>query len=521
LIHAAQPKAGESLKMFRSIVVVVGLPIALGLLSFSHTASAASIPIYGGPTYTTSGGGYRFAQARGAADGAGVGFAEKSSVGGAGLGGVAVRWGPFGYTELAPLGVSTQGTPYSEPRGINNAGFSTGFSYKSTPGGGDLGRRAVRWDATGAATELDTLGTQSNGVAQSEANAINGAGTVVGWANIYTAAGLPNGVRAVRWNAGGAAATELGVLPHGSNSTDARAYAVNDSGAAVGYAYHHDAAGVVKGQRAVRWEANSTAATELGYLGADTDGTTDSIALAINAAGTAVGWADKYNGGGVGMRPVRWDAGSTAATELGLLGVPAGGLGQGQARDVNSAGTTVGYAGKYDAAGNSKGSRAVRWDAGSSVAIELALLGTSSTGMGQSDAFDINDDGFSVGYSFKYTAGGSPVGNRAVYWAPDGSVVDLNTLIDPTAAAGWTLTAARGISDAGWISGIGSFDPDGGGSQAPYDRLFLLQIPEPGSLTLAGTVATAMLLRRRRRRKGNMTQCASCAAWRNSLPRSR
>jgi hypothetical protein len=464
------------------------------------------MPVYGGPTYTPSGGGFQFARVPdSAADGAAVGFAEKSSASGAGLGGHAIRWTPFGYTELTPLGMSSQGTPYSEPRGTNDAGVSTGFSYKSNASGGELGRRAVRWDAAGAATELDTLGTQSNGVTQSEANAINAAGTVVGWANKYGADGLLKGVRALRWNAGGAAATELGVLYNGTaNGTDARAYAVNDSGTAVGYAYHHNAAGVIKGWRAVRWEGGTTAATELQDLGTAADGTSDSLAVAVNAAGTSVGWADKYNGGSVGVRPVRWDAGSTAATELDVLGltsfpfspVPQG---YGEARDINGAGTAVGNVEKYDAAGSFKGGRAVQWDAGSTAAIELALLGTSTGGQGESDAYAINDAGFVVGYSFKYTAAGGPVGDRAVYWNPDGSVVDLNTLIDP--ASGWTLTTARGISDGGWISGVGSFDPDGAGGQSPYDRMFLVQIPEPGSLTLAASLVTGLLIRRRRRRR--------------------
>src|SRR5687767_10577687 len=109
--------------MFRSIVVRCGLVITVALLSVSHAADAAFIPIYGGPTFTPGSGGYRFplvpftAGASSAADGVGVGFAEKSGASGAGLGGHAVRWTPTGFTELAPLGVSSQGTPYSYPRG--------------------------------------------------------------------------------------------------------------------------------------------------------------------------------------------------------------------------------------------------------------------------------------------------------------------------------------------------------------------------------------------------------------------
>ena len=87
-----------------------------------------------------------------------------------------------------------------------------------------------------------------------------------------------------------------------------------------------------------------------------------------------------------------------------------------------------------------------------------------------------------------------------MYWNLDGSVIDLNSLIDP--ASGWTLKAATDISDSGWIFGLGDFDPDGAGGQAAYARMFIMQvpttIPEPaaGALALLG-VSSMLLLRRR------------------------
>ena len=63
-------------------------------------------------------------------------------------------------------------------------------------------------------------------------------------------------------------------------------------------------------------------------------------------------------------------------------------------------------------------------------------------------------------------------------WKTDGVAIDLNTLIDP--ASGWTLTSALGISNTGWISGIGVFDPDGPGGESGYQRLFVMHmVPEP------------------------------------------
>jgi hypothetical protein len=91
--------------------------------------------------------------------------------------------------------------------------------------------------------------------------------------------------------------------------------------------------------------------------------------------------------------------------------------------------------------------------------------------------------------------------SHAVVWKPDGAVPDLNTLIDPS--NGWVLNEAWGISDTNWVSGYGSFDPDGGGPLKAYTRAFLLNlnlnsIPEPTSLSVLAFAASIFQCRRRR-----------------------
>jgi hypothetical protein len=224
---------------------------------------------------------------------------------------------------------------------------------------------------------------------------------------------------------------------------------VNSSGAAAGYSFKYvgQPSGDV-GTRAVRWNASSPVATELGNLGTDTRGVTSSRAHTINDAGTAIGYADKYTGGtNVGRRAVRWDAGGTAATELGNLGLPP--FGETMANDINGAGITVGFSQK-SVNGTTMG-RAVLWD------------------------FDTID------------------------------AIDLNTLIDP--AGGWTLVNARGITDTNWISGVGIFDPDGAGGMTPYGRAFLIQVPaaalpEP-SVGCVMLIVAFSLVRRGRRFKSS------------------
>jgi hypothetical protein len=174
----------------------------------------------------------------------------------------------------------------------------------------------------------------------------------------------------------------------------------------------------------------------------------------------------------------RWDAGGTAATELGNLGTSSSGAATDGAWAINDAGTIAGRAEKYNPAGTLLGSRAVRWNSGQTAAIELGNLGTTLSGTTTTDigsARPMNAAGMIIGTAKKYDLAGNLLGNRAVYWGANTTAVDINSLID--SAGGWVLTSASAISDTGWIAGNGLFDPDGPGGQAAYDRMFLLQLP--------------------------------------------
>lgn len=459
--------------------------------------ASAAVPVYGTPTYTPGVGGFQNPQPAGFGMGVNdagmaIGLAERYDAANVFRGASALRWNSTGVTILGKPGPDPSSC---YPSSINSAGVVVGFADTFTSGGFSTGTRAVRWAAGGTApTILGDLGTDGRGVTSAAAHAINSAGTIVGSASKYVS-GTDRGYRAVRWNAGSTVATELGSLGTGNAFGYLGADAVNEAGTAIGFGntIAHDT-----NYQAIRWSASGTAATALGNLGLDAFGGHESGASAINSAGTVVGGVAKYVAGVyLGDRPVRWDASGTAATELDNLGTTPAGLTVGNAQAVNDAGTSVGLCEKYDAAGNDLGSRATRWSGSGTGVTELGNLGTDANGSTHAVAVSIDMTGAAVGWAEKYDFGGKFVSERATYWGADGLAVDLNTLIDP--ASGWTLERAYSMSsNTNWITGVATFDPDGFGGQALYGRLFLIQIPEPtGFAALLGAAAVARLRSRK------------------------
>jgi hypothetical protein len=464
--------------------------------------AAAFVTVYGGPEYVSSTDvGYTVVLELGNLrtpvnnSGVAVGWAGVHP-GGSFPGNRAVQWGVSGGVELSHLGTSVGGTTATLARDVNDSGSAVGFAEKYEAGA-LVGKRAVRWDNFGASvTELGVLGTSASGSTSSEAFAVAENGTIVGIAEKYDA-GVSKGTRAVRWSGSGAVATELDSLGTDSTGvTAALAYDLNASGVTVGWASKY-VSGSYRGNVAVRWDGASTSATELGHLGADFQGSTAAQALAINEGGVAVGLSTKFVAGSdKGTRAVRWDAITGAITELDNLGLDFSGETNTRALAINNNGVIAGYGSKHDA-GVIKGDRAMRWDLSGTAVTELANLGTSSGGITNTYARDINEAGLIAGYARKYD-NGNLIGTRAVVWMPDGAIVDLNTLVAP--GSGWTLREAYNISDAGWVAGVGTFNPPG--PEAAYSRHFVLQlpVPEPGTSTMF--VVGLVVLRFGGRRRG-------------------
>jgi uncharacterized membrane protein len=299
-----------------------------------------------------------------------------------------VRWGvaSTAATELDRLGFNSG----SWAQAINDSGNAVGI-YSI---GNSVFTRAALWKATGVeATPLSI----PNGFIISEATTINNAGTVIGQVKKPT----PDANLAVRWDTPNTA-TLLGNLgPNILGSTTTTATAISDTGVIAGTSSKHDTSGNLLGTFAVRWDAGGTAATELQNPWSDpTTGQSEAHVTAINADGTIVGYAKRYPGYGYYKEiALRWDPEGTDAIILGNLGTTSTGAYRSAAFDINAAGTIVGYVDSYSPSGNPLGFKAVYWQTDGS-AVDLNTFIDPSSGWRLENATAISDTGWIAGHGW-------------------------------------------------------------------------------------------------------------------------
>lgn len=246
----------------------------------------------------------------------------------------------------------------------------------------------------GIASDIHQLGTNSFG------NAINDRGIVSG--NYIDASGTR---RAFMWSAG--SASDLGNF---GLALDTVANGINSAGAIVG----GSSAMPSMVQHAYRW--TPAGIEDLHQLGGSSE------AFDINNTGQIVGTFE-----GAATRAFVLTYGGTMI-DLGTLGGASA-----EARAVNDSGVIVGSSDRSDGFRH-----AFKYDRG-----EMTDLGAFPGS--ESHAWGINSHGVVVGDS----------GGKAVMFT-DAKVIDLNSLLPQ--GSGWLLSVARGINDAGQITGYGSFN---------------------------------------------------------------
>lgn len=459
----------------------------------STLVRADTVPVYGGGTfdadnfngYTNQG----IFRSNPKVVSSGVGFSYTNpEVDGTQSGTVPQLITPAGFTLLGALGTSSSGTTSAFPLAINASGAVAGFSEKYDSGHTDLGMRPVVWKA-GSTTPTELfVPTAASGLGKGIAFNVGADGTALGYYTINPDQGSPFSPGAdipVKWDSAGnaTALSTLGYTTTGSYSLYGQtgAVAMNASGVIIGNL------STTVGARAAKWDAAGVGTELLPLVAGQT-----STVSAINNAGTSVGrtLADVANSR---SHAVSWNAAGVPTSLAAPAGVAANY--ESSANAINSSGVAVGT----QSITNTSDTRPMRWAADGTPTV-LGIYNLSPSGTANGSAYDINDAGIAVGTLSLYTGG---VGaSRATAWLTSGVPVDLNSLIDP--ASGWTLTQAEGITNDDWVSGVGSFDPDGSGPAAAYTRAFLIQIPssalvvpEPSTAMLAMPVA-GLLVRRRR-----------------------
>ena len=297
--------------------------------------------------------------------------------------------------------------------------------------------RAVLWRNH----EISDLGTlPEEGGYESQANAVNSRGQVVGWAtntapdpNSMAAPGfLPTQTRAFLWQNG--TMKDLGTLATGS---DAIAQFINERGQVAGWSYIGEAASCVlpgptpipEATHSFIWDENH-GMKDLGTLG----GGGCVIATALNESGMVVGnYLDDLL-----ERGFLWNG--DAIQDLG------GSLGgqQAGAEDINNSGHVAGFG---TLAGEAT-FHATLWKTIGEIT-DLGVIGRDLC----SFATSINSKTQVVGASAADCFASDPDHQaRAILWE-DGSLFDLNTLIAPGASL--YLQFASHINERGEIAGTG------------------------------------------------------------------
>jgi probable HAF family extracellular repeat protein len=372
--------------------------------------------------------------------------------------------------------LGTVGGADSRAFAVNDAGQVAGWSEIT----GNTATHAFRYDVTpgsgGVMRELGTLGGMN-----SQGLAVNTVGQVAG--SSYIAGNVNQ--RAFRYDgtpgSGGVMRT-LGTL--GGLSSVGRD--VNDAGQVAGSSQITSS----NVWHAFRYDGTPGSGGVMRDLGS---GLVSSFALAVNDLGQVAG----YTGNTPPNQAFRYDGTPGSGGVMRMLGTLGGTVSQGWG--INNAGQVVGYS--Y-LAGNAA-THAFRYDGtpgSGGVMRDLGLFGGT-----ESYAYDVNDAGQVVGWS---SATLTPYQRAYLYTGTpglDGQMIDLENWLNASSSAEgakWTLYEAWGISNSGWITGYGDYDPDGPGGVAGAHRAYLLDasalLPEPGALSVLTLAAMSLAHRRRK-----------------------
>ena len=312
--------------------------------------------------------------------------------------------------------------PSSIGNGINASGQVTGWALTTV----DVEPQAFISDATTQA--LTGIGVAGN---FAEGYAINASGQVTGNFASYD---FDNPTHAFVTDATTQAMTDLGTLGCGTRDyCNGSSYgtSINASGQVVGYS---STATSVAADHAFITTPSTNAMTDLGSLGGGT-----SEAFGINDSGQVTGASSVVSDGW--FHAFITDPSTNTMTDLGTLGGP-----QSWGIAINASGQIAGYS--YTASftfTNGGPYHAFVTDATTQAMTDLGTLGGAA-----SEAFAINASGQVVGWS--NTSSNTQDG----FLYTGGQMLDLNSLLDSSDAAAYTISGATAINDSGQIVANGT-----------------------------------------------------------------
>jgi hypothetical protein len=377
------------------------------------------------------------------------------------------------------------GIKRSYPLALNEAGQVIGYSDHFN-GGTYLGQSAFLYNG---ATTLD-VGLVGPGYVyatedyqHSEVMALNEAGQVAGYSQRFS------GENALGYSAflyDGATTTNISLAgtehTRDDGSTDSQPVAINEAGQVSGVAKRYAGGSAELGQSV--WLYDGGATVDVGLTGTEHtrgDAYKHSEAIALNDAGLVLGNSRRYSADAYfGQSAWLYDGATTI--DIGLTG-PEHTDGEGYkysaAVAMNAAGQAIGFSTRY-VDGFSSGQDAWLYDPvlGQTIPLRPWL---SSDGYAYSEVNYLGDDGLVLGTYELYDEYDFPLGERAFYFTITDGVQDLGSLVvGGLEVNGWEfLELARTANNSGQILGFGRHTQSGG--ELPF---LLTPVPEPSTNSL-------------------------------------
>lgn len=352
----------------------------------------------------------------------------------------------------------SDGYQYNAVKSLNAAGQVAGVAARYN-GSSAIGTSAWLYNGstiqeiglTGAGYANSSTGSYSN-----NANYLNASGQVAGVAARYNGS-TDTGTSA--WLYNGSTTHEIGLTGSVHTRSDGYQYnqvlALNDAGQAAGLASRYNGS-TYAGRNA--WLYNGSTTHEIGLTGAvhtRSDGYQSNYADILNAAGQAVGYAERFDGS-IYTGTSAWLYSDSTTKEIGLTGAGhtrSDGYQANKALHLNAVGQVTGNAERFNGS-TATGSSA--WLYNGSTTQEIGLTGaghTRSDGYQYNGVQSLNAAGQVAGNATRFN-GSTSTGGSA--WLYNGSTTQEIGLTDAghTRSDGYQLNNAVRLNAAGQVGGF-------------------------------------------------------------------